>query len=283
MAKIYSLDFIPVGTTNDVSSDHRIYVNGDDREAGFLIDKQAPTSQIGFVNDPQNTGKFLVLLDKNNPYEQESQGVGLLRSIVPFSPQQIDTSITNLAGSQRMSKVIIFPMTISIGSIEGFSIVCKNQDDFANIDRLQVAIVSNTVNNIAGSKLEFFGQYGYGNSMDNLVPAADNKSFGVVEGSNFDGIHDLNCNYHFVAFFIHFDSSSADASSRGLLAKSSSGSPLKEVGKNTNYCGEEANRSTIVRSGFVDLETARVSDSYRVETNLLSPFPYIEFYQVRGV
>lgn len=280
--KFYTFTGVPVGEMDDIASDHRVLVNSTDGEAGFLFNKQAPTSQIGFTEDVQNPGKFLVLLDKNLPEDTTTKGSQLLRTISPFSTQQIDADYTNLNGSQYLSKVIIFPITISIGEIKGFSLITKNFWNVASIDRMQVAIASNTENTIAGAKVEFFAQWGYGDENDNIERGTDWKSFSILDSSAHKSISDMTDNYHFIILLIHIDSSVDGGSSMGLLAKSSSGSPLVEVGKNMNYCGQEVNQKTILRTDFVDPDTFVVNSNYIVQTNLQSNFPYIEFYQMRG-
>lgn len=277
--KIYSLNFIPVGTADEETSDHKVAVNENDTDPNFLFEKQAPTSQIGFIEDSNNPGKFLVLLDKNNP-DEPSQGANLLRCITPFSPQQIDTVATGFNGSQEETKIIIYPITISIGEIKGVSFMSRNNTDMANIDRLQIAILSNTRNNIAGSKLEYFGQWGYP-SGDTLLRGNDWKSYNMIEGSRYNNISDLGCNYHFVAILIHFNTDAESSSQMGVLAKSIQGSPLVEAGRNMNYCGQLNNRKSIINS-LVNETTMTVPNDFSIETNLQTNFPYIEFYQVRG-
>lgn len=280
--KFFTFTGVPVGEMDDAASDHRVLVNNSDNDADFLLNKQAPTTQIGFTEDSQNPGKFLVLLDKDDADDTTTKGSQLMRAISPFSVQQIDAEYTYLNGSQYSSKVIIFPFTISIGEIKGFSLITKNAGDIDFIDRMQIAIASNTENTIAGSKVEFFAQYGYGDDNDNIEKNTDDKSFTVLDSSAHKSISDLGDNYHFIIILIHIDSSAESASSKGLLAKSSSGSPLVEIGRNMNYCGQEMNQKTILRTDFVNPDTFVVNSSYDIQTNLQSNFPYIEFYQMRG-
>lgn len=280
--KFYTFTGVPVGEMNDTTSDHRVLVNSTDGEAGFLFNKQAPTSQIGFTEDTQNPGKFLVLLDKNVPDDTTTRGAQLRRVISPFSIQQIDADYINLNYSQYASKVIIYPITISIGEIKGFSLFAKSAEDITSIDRLQVAIASNTENKIAGAKVEVFAQYGYGDENDNIERDTDGKTFLILDSSAHKSISDLSNNYHFLILLVHIDSSVDGSSSMGLLAKSSSGSPLVEIGKNMNYCGQEINQKTILRTDFVNPDTFVVNSNYIIQTNLQSNFPYIEFYQMRG-
>lgn len=279
--KTYSLDSLPVGTMNSDTSDHRVLVNDADASAGFLFEKQASNSQIGFVSDPKNEGKFIVLLDSQHP-DSDTQGTNLLRTISTFGLQEANSSYINLNGSQESSRIILFPLTISIGEIKGLSIFTIHSTDIDYIDRLQVAILSNTVNDLAGSKVEFFGQYGYGDENDNLVYTGDGKQFSVLNESAHCSIDDLDCMFHFVALFVHVRTDAPSASSIGLMAKSKSNSPLVEIGKNMNYCGEDNNEKTLLRSGFIDTDTFTVKSSYSLQTNLQHDFPYLEFYQVRG-
>jgi hypothetical protein len=280
--KFYTFTGVPVGEMDDATSDHKVLVNSTDTAAGFLFNKQAPTSQIGFAEDSQNPGKFLVLLDKNVPEDATTRGSQLRRTISPFSVQQIDAEYTNLNYTQYASKVIMHPFTISIGEIKGFSLFTKSALDFASIDRLQVAIASNTENKIAGAKVEFFAQWGYGDENDNIEIGSDGKTFLILDSSAHKSISDLSNNYHFLILLVHIDSSIDGGSSMGLLAKSSSGSPLVEVGKNMNYCGQEINQKTILRTDFINPNTFVVNSNYIIQTNLQSNFPYIEFYQMRG-
>ena len=280
--KFFTFSGIPVGTSDDTYSDHKILVNSTDNTADFLLNKQAPDTQIGFTEDPQNPGKFLVLLDKDAVEDTSSKGAEYLRPISPFSVQTIDSEYTNIAGSQDSTKAIIFPITISIGEIKSFSIISKTTEDFELLDKVQVAITSNTENNVAGSKVEFFAQYGYNDTNDNLIKESDGKTFTLYDSAEYNSIKDLDCNYHFAILLFHIDSSSSSATTRGLLAKSSSGSPLVEVGRNANYCGQQMNIKTILSSSFIDPTDMTISSSFGIQTNLQSNFPYIEFYQMRG-
>lgn len=225
MGRIFdTLDIIPVGIADEVIADHKVLVNEDDNLPDYLFDKQAESSQIGFVEDADNPGKFKVVLDIHGGGGDESSG--LLRVISPFSQQQIDDTYVGLNGAQNTARIFMFPITISIGEIKNVSIYTVSQNDVFAIDRLQVAILSNTENKLANSKVEFFGQYGYGDSKDNLILAGDYKTYNVKEGSTYNGINDLSCNFHFVALFVHVSQDAQGASNVGLLAKIKQGHRL---------------------------------------------------------
>lgn len=283
MGRIFdTLDIIPVGIADEVIADHKVLVNEGDNLPDYLFDKQAESSQIGFVEDADNPGKFKVVLDiHGGGGVGGDESSGLLRVISPFSQQQIDDTYVGLNGAQNTSRIFMFPITISIGEIKNVSIYTVSQNDVFAIDRLQVAILSNTENKLANSKVEFFGQYGYGDSKDNLIPAGDYKTYNVKEGSTYNGINDLSCNFHFVALFVHVSQDAQGASNVGLLAKNKSGSPLVEAGKKMAYCGQENNKSSLF-DGVIDESTYKIDSTYEPTTNINDNFPYIEFYQLRG-
>lgn len=279
--KEYTLEKLPVGLTEDVVLKHRVLVNSSDKEAGFLLDKQVNTTRMGFAEDSKNEGKFVILLDKDNP-EDETVGSNPTRTITTFNIQDNNSTVTGLNGSQYSSTVILYPITIATGKIRNIALFPVNVTDVENMDRIQIAILSNTKNNLAGSKLEFLAQYGFSDELDNMEYTGDYKTFDIKETSKFNTIADAACSFHFVAVFLHVRTDIPGGSSMGVLAKDKSFSPLVEIGKNMNYCGQDSNRTTLLRKDFIDPDTYTVSEDYVIGTNLQNNFPYIEFYQARG-
>jgi len=290
MSKIYRIDNLLVGTSDLPTSDHKILVDADDNTADFLFEKQAPTSQIGFVEDPDEPGKFLVLLDKNRPDATDPEGTGLLRTISTFSTQNIDSTYVNI--SEDMSSGIygiVMPITISIGKIKGFALYSVNQYDLIYVDRIQLIIASNTENKLANSKVEVLAQWGFNNELDNVDRGTDYKSYTINDNTAFNSIDDTSANYHFLLVLLHIDKNVESAASRGFLAKSRTGSPLiQNTALQAGICGSFKMINDAANVGMIDGNfIAKDGDTYKVSsvelTNLNRDFPYIEFYQERGV
>lgn len=203
--------------------------------------------------------------------------------------QSIDSKYDNIAEFMGGGMYgIVMPITISIGVIRNFALYGINYYDVFDIDRIQLAIVSNTVNTLEGAKLEFLAQMGFGNEFDNVTAGSDFKSYNVAD-SKYNAISDLNCNYHFLCILVHINAEAENASAKGLLAKSYAGSPLvnNKALQNGICAGFKLINNAATKGMLNDQFLVKSGDDYIAKinnlTNLNRNFPYIEFYQERGV
>lgn len=290
MEKVYDFNSIPVMNVIGETSDHKILVVNYDNKPDYLLNKISQKSLIKLVEDNDEEGKFKFVVNSYDQGGDESVKGEIYRCVPTFSMTQIDAHYTNLHINDREANLLVFPITIALGEIRSFGVYFENREDILTLDRAEIAIVSNTVNNIAGSKVEFFaGYYGFNNPQNTCKPGDDFKTFIIhtkedlindpnIVVSDYNGIYDTHMNYHYVVMYIHSNSDSTR-----LLAKNIS-SKLKEVGKNMNYCGRYENKESIfLNSGIIDKNSMTISESCDLQNNMGSPIPYLEFYQLRNL
>jgi len=293
MAKVQKIDNILVADIVGEISDHKVLVSNYDARPDYLLNKISKNSVVKLIEDNDEIGKFKFVANTYNPEGGgESKDSGeIYRSISTFSLEQVDGEFTNIHNNNTQANILVFPITISLGEIRSFAIYMKNKEDILDIDKIELAIVSNTVNNIAGSKVEFAVEY-YGPENDNNTcrPGNDFKTLIVnteedkekdpnIKVTEYKGLFDSSVNYHYLVVLIH---SSVEGTS--LLGKSTTGNKLVEVGKNMNYCGRWENKTSIyLNDGIIDSSTMTIPSNCEIQTNMGGALPYIEFYQLRNL
>lgn len=316
------LDKIPVVNIAQEGSDHKVLADSTDTVAGFLEDKLYQEASLIKFERISEDGKTKVKLVANTA-GGEGSTADLLRPISPFSIAECNAYYdNNLTIQSGETTVVIIPITISIGNIESIAVYCENYYDLLHLDKLQVAIVSNTKGSLPDSKMEFYGAYvkscegvqpfnwdtntdangrkinNAGKTVDddgnlyyytveeetNLKPGDDFKRFEV------DKTHPLSIKYpgisdHQRNFHYIVMLVHMTETGRGLLAKKKEDAHiLINTGKNENYMGMEQNKKDILTSVITDERDGKkyIPSDYVVTTNLNENIPYIEFYQKRG-
>lgn len=291
--KTYKLDSLPLVSNYGDYSDHKILVGPSDTVPKFLLNKISPDSLIKLVEDEDNVGKFKFIIKTYDNGSSSLDRGDLFRCISTVSIDQIDT-VYNQTHSDTKSNLLIFPITISLGDIKSVGVYFQDKNDILSMDKFEIAIVSNTKNDIAGSKVEFaVSYYGLNNPNNTCRPGDDYKTLIVntledqkldpsLKVSDYLGIHDSTMNYRYVVMLIH-----TTDEKKNLLAKTTTNT-IKLVGKNMNYCGRYENASSIYtpeEKGIIMSDTIpmRISDDCGIENNMSDPIPYIEFYQSRNL
>jgi len=290
MSTTHRIDNVLVGSIVGETSDHKIIVSYEyDKFPDYLFNKISNDSVIKLVADEDEIGKFKFIINTHDSGGSSTDKGEIYRCIGTYSQTQIDSTYNHLHDNDE-AYVLVFPITISLGEIHSLGIYFKNKNDIVNVDKMEIAIVSNNVSNLNGSKVEFAVSYYGPNDPNNTCrPGEDYKTFIVnrpedldtipnISVSDYRGIFDSNMNYHYVVMFIH--SSTNDTP---LLAKDCTGI-LTSVGANSNFMFMIQNKTSIYTSGggIINKDTMNV-DVVREKTNMEVSVPYIEFYQLRNL